>query len=335
LPTKEDETLLGEFIDKTCTVAMRPVLQNVGLRLYAGARRKQTLPLSYLAARSLIDNVRPGYHALITTGAGEPQSIPNGETDGPIGAASLARAIAMLGGIPVLVSEEVYLAPIKEPGKIAGLQFDNGSKMKAQTEKFPFGSEEGKRFAKYLIETYNPSIVISTERLGPNILGVNHNMGGKDWSQYQARVENLFDIAKERNVKTLGVGDGGNEIGCGLILEDAKKSSKYGAKCQCPCGGGVACSVPADVLMIGASSNWGCFGIEAELAAMTNRPELLHSAELDSQMLAACIAAGGRDGPSGKQIMVVDGTEEEVHEAMLRLLAELVKSYVNSDHNKL
>ena len=44
----------------------------------------------------------------------------------------------------------------------------------------------------------------------------------------------------------------GNEIGFGLILDDVLKISPWGAKCQCPCGMGVATVTATDVLVVGA-----------------------------------------------------------------------------------
>src|SRR5262249_34452758 len=50
-------------------------------------------PLAFRAARGLIDSVRRHDRVLIVTGAGSGPLIPNGENDGPVGAAVLARAL--------------------------------------------------------------------------------------------------------------------------------------------------------------------------------------------------------------------------------------------------
>src|SRR5260370_41238260 len=74
--------------------------------LYEAARKKQKKPLTWLAAKLLKDSIKPGDHVFVVTGAGTPPGLPAGETDGPPGAAAIARAIEIgLGGKPVLISE--------------------------------------------------------------------------------------------------------------------------------------------------------------------------------------------------------------------------------------
>src|SRR5260370_20536808 len=74
--------------------------------LYEAARKKQKKPLTWLAAKLLKDKVKAGQHVFVVTGAGTPPGLPAGETDGPPGAAAIARAIEFgLGAKPILISE--------------------------------------------------------------------------------------------------------------------------------------------------------------------------------------------------------------------------------------
>lgn len=107
--------ILAENVDRLCTVAMRqpsPV-QDIVIKLYRVALEKQSEPLCMLAAQKLVQSVGKGDYVLITTGAGIPPWRPVGETDGPMGAAALGRALQKgLEARPVFISEERRLGPI-------------------------------------------------------------------------------------------------------------------------------------------------------------------------------------------------------------------------------
>jgi len=80
--------IIGENVDRLCTVEMRPQGMPRGKihRLYEAARRKQNgRPLTLLAAEKLRAAVKPGDYVILATGAGVPPWMPAGETDGPVG----------------------------------------------------------------------------------------------------------------------------------------------------------------------------------------------------------------------------------------------------------
>ena len=53
------------------------------------------------------------------------------------------------------------------------------------------------------------------------------------------------------------------------------------------------------------TSNWGAYAVEAALAALVNRPEIMHTAEIEKRMLEACVATHAADGSTGRHIMQV------------------------------
>jgi hypothetical protein len=61
----------------------------------------------------------------------------------------------------------------------------------------------------------------------------------------------LAEAAKARSIVTIGVGDGGSEIGNGLIYDAARQIQPYGLKCQCDCEDG---AYAAQVLYVGGTS---------------------------------------------------------------------------------
>jgi hypothetical protein len=74
----------------------------------------------------------------------------------------------------------------------------------------------------------------------------------------------------------------------------------------------MATVVATDVLVVAGTSNWGAYGIEACLAAIAGKPDLIHSARVEQFMLEECVRTGGVDGSTGRQILQVDGTSMEV-----------------------
>jgi D-glutamate cyclase len=127
------------------------------------------------------------------------------------------------------------------------------------------------------LDQFKPKAVVAIEKLSKNTKGIYHNGFGIDVSSVQAKVDYLFDFAGERGIPTIGVGDGGNEIGTAGIAEAVRRVVPTGAKCGCPCGSGIAAATATDYCVFGSKSNYGGFAIEACLAAGLERPEILHS----------------------------------------------------------
>jgi hypothetical protein len=58
--------------------------------------------------------------------------------------------------------------------------------------------------------------MIFIEKVGPNTKGIYHSiMGTPRTPDKIASAYHLADYAKANGIPTIGVGDGGNEIGCG------------------------------------------------------------------------------------------------------------------------
>src|SRR5574341_1255484 len=98
---------IGESVDQLVTIDVLGY-GVIGL-LYRAARERQEHPLCLQAALALAERVRPGGCAMITTGWILPGHAPYGETDGPVGAAVLARALALGLRAKVLLVTEADL----------------------------------------------------------------------------------------------------------------------------------------------------------------------------------------------------------------------------------
>lgn len=322
---------IGDNLDRLVSLEMRPQGSSQGVirRLYDAARAKQGEPITTLAARLLSERVHQGDVVVIATGAGIPDYLPYGETDGPLGAAAMALAVSVgLGAVPILVTEAAYV-PVQEATCLAiglGIRTPEVAKKVARTcAVLPFPADDSAQAAaEELMAAYQPKALIATEKLGPNDKGVTHSSTGRPTGPDRARVEHLFDLAASRGILTIGIGDNGNEIGCGAIREAVWEFKEWGKVCQCPCGGGLATRVATDVVLIAGTSNWGAYGIEAAVAAVVGRPEIIHSADDERRMLEACVQAGGADGSSGTHVLAVDGTPAEVQIGMNALMRTIV-----------
>ena len=325
--------IIGDNIDRLTCVEMRIPGIDRGIiePLYRAAREAQGgSPLTLRAARLLRERVKADDAVLIITGAGAPPYLPYGETDGPPGAVALARAIGRgFGARTVLVTEPQYMPGLRAAAAAAGLPvLDDGLAARrpgaAVLRTYPVDDDGGRREAKALLDQYRPAAVIAVEKLGPNAKGVIHSLRGIDGTAHTGKAHHLVETARARHVPTIGFGDGGNELGCGLIYETVRRVLEYGAQCQCPCGDGMATTVKTDVLVISNTSNWGAYGTAACLALLQRDPALLPAPDEERRVVEQCAQQGAGDGMAGLPIPWVDGTSTEVQEAMLTLLHMIV-----------
>jgi hypothetical protein len=150
--------------------------------------------------------------------------------------------------------------------------------------------------------------VVAIERCGPASDGVPRNMRRMDISAYVTPLDRLFSAGPWR---TVGIGDGGNELGMGSVA---------GLAGLVPGGEAVACVVKADALVTAGVSHWGAYGLLAALTLL--RPDLSAAFRVDPAVDRAVIEALVRDGPAvdgvtRRQTLTVDGLGFAEHHAML------------------
>jgi len=255
------------------------------------------LPDDYcsLAAQFIIDH--PG-HVIIVTGfyvvmAGKP------ETDGPPGAIAIGEALKSLGR-PVTYVSDVYTVPVLQ-------QYANGS----DVIEFPVdGVVASKKHAKAILEQVRPSLLISIERCGRTREDTYLNMRYVDISAHTARLDYLFDS----EIPSVGIGDGGNEIGMGNladIIPTVDSLPDYPAVNQ------------VDRLVIASVSNWGGYGLVAALSQITSK-NLLPSVESETAMLRGMVDSGVVDGTTGEAVPTVDNFSAEENGALLARLQQAI-----------
>jgi len=327
---------IAEIIDRLITVQLcsagggsHYTQKPVSPELYDAAREKIKDPLTYTAAMNLLDTIKPGDNVFIATGfIVAPWMRP--EVDGPIGAASLARALSVcFNATPVIITENENIAIFKPVFEVTGLQIDTAKNSNALPrriifEPFPINEKFAMDQTTQLLDRFNPSAIITIEKPSYNEKKVYHNGHGMDVSNLVAKTDVLIEAAKKKGILTIGMGDGGNEIGMGLISDTVKSLIPTGKKCKCPCRAGIAAKTETDVLVVGSVANWGSYGVEACLAIATDTPKVLHDGCLERFILDASIRAGIVDPSTGLSEGYADGTHTEINVYLIEMLNKMI-----------
>ncbi len=254
---------------------------------------------------------------IVVTGAGVAPALPSGETDGPLGAVVLARGIAMaLGARVTIVSEDSHAPAAK--ACLAELTQSDGVDLRA----VPVGISETDVSA--LISPATTAIIF-VEKDGPNETGSFHGIRGNRRPEGTVSgLHKLADLARERGIFTVGVGDGGNEVGFGKIRSELMQIlPRHGRALSSD--EGVVTVTETNVLITASVSNWGAYAINAGLAVAMGRPDLLHSADDEIRLIRAAVAAGARDGATSRPDEAVDGISKEGNAAIASLMQDIVR----------
>jgi hypothetical protein len=264
--------------------------------------------------------LRRARRVLITTGFVVEPGVS--ETDGPPGAAVLGRALRALGAdvryvtdavtVPVLTAA---LDVLGEPGDVLA---------------YPAGDDA----AGALLARERPTHLVAIERPGRGRDGDYRNFRGRSVAQWNAPIDEIFCRSGARaaglrrrgpdrdghgaarpveryRATTVGVGDGGNEIGMGNVR--ARLARRGGRLAR------VATVVRVDHLVVAGVSNWGAYGIVAHLGRLAGRT-LLHAPADERRLVEACVSAGACDGVTRRREATVDALPLETHAAVVALL---------------
>ena len=320
--------MVGDNIDRVISVELRSY--GVVPKVYAAAREQVGFPLAMAAAMLLQERVTPGSNVLVLTGFPiMPYELV--ETDGPVGAAAIARSLNVaFSARPILLTEAAFLPPLQAACRAAGLNtYDRLEDCRgvpaAVVQPFTMDPDEAPAAATALLDALQPTAVVAVERVGRNRAGRHHSGRGVLLSHLTAMLDHVFEQATARGIATIGIGDLGNELGMGSLRATVEAATAYGATCLCPCQSGMACDVPSDIPVVAGVSNWGAYGVGAALAYLTERDEVLHSPVIEEEMLRACAAGGAIDGPTGRPIGWVDGIATDYHTRLIAQLHDLIR----------
>ena len=293
------------------------------------------------AAADLLDRVAPGDTVLMTSGSVTRSWIsPHiGENDGPAGLAAVARALSLARRANLVVlAEETLLVPVASIMAVAGLTAlppeqariasNEGSLAAVTLQPFTTDAAAAPAAAATLLNELAPTLLFSTERIGRNADGIYCNMRGRDNGVGRARIDYVFDEALRRDIPTVAVGDGGNEIGMGLVSEAVRAHVKFGDQ-RVGGGAGIGAITGAQVLVTAAVSNWGCYAIAAALAARRQDPRLLHTPAMERALLSRGVEVGLINSLDGIIDANVDGIALSTHMAVAELIQAIVAPAVH------
>ena len=239
-------------------------------------------------------------------------SPPAAETDGPIGAALLAKGLAAVG-VPCRLATDDPCRNVCEVALVA-----------AGASGVPVDTATPGAPVTPLIESWRAAGVthaISIERCGRSADGAPRNMRGLDIGSFTAPLDDLFEAGPWQ---TIAVGDGGNEIGMGSLPRTL--IAQYVAH-----GEKIACVTPAQHLIVAGVSHWGAYALIGALAVLRSdwRDLLMECLDeaLEQRVLEASLADGPAvDGVSRVQALTIDNLDLATHRAQMRKIRALAES---------
>jgi hypothetical protein len=223
------------------------------------------------------------------------------ETDGPPGALAIGRALHSLGFSVIYVTDK-HALPLLSGGMTG----------KDEVIEFPITDHSSsQRFAEHILNNTHPSLLISIERCGLNIDHQYLNMAGEDITEHTAKVDYIFS----GRCDSLGIGDGGNEIGMGNLaahMSDVETLPRKPALTR------------VSRLIIASVSNWGVYGLIGALSRMIGQ-DLLPPVEWEKETIQEMVARGAVDGVSGQKRTAVDSFDPDRNAWALTRLHALVR----------
>jgi hypothetical protein len=135
----------------------------------------------------------------------------------------------------------------------------------------------------------------------------------------------LFEAARKRKppITTIGIGDGGNEIGMGSFMwEDVAQAIGGGAL-----GGRIASRVATDFAIIAGVSNWGAYALALAVAALRGAVDESRwlAPEGQRELIKTLVSqAGAVDGRTLVAAATVDGLSLESYLEPLAAMRRIV-----------
>ncbi len=304
---------------------------NRGLRTDPATNLITACPDDFRAAcHSLVETAEPA--VAIVTGFFMPHGQPPcAETDGPLGAIFLARALVPLGFKVALATDPFCTQALQVGLRACGLE-ESVPLLTLPAPTHPWDeyislncqqAGQGWRSLTHLIalERVGPSHTPESVRGQPggdatlaeqflhNVPADHHDrchtLKGRDVTAHMAPVHLIFEALTRQTppITTIGIGDGGNEIGMGRIPWDVIRRN-------IPGGGMVACRIPTDYLIVCGVSNWGAYGLVAGVQLLRGQKpdaELFDPAR-ERELLRVMVEKGPLvDGVTGLPTVSVDG----------------------------
>ena len=274
--SKTDEMALSQAIEDILVARNPRGMQTVQAALEPGYCRR--------AAQLLRDK-----RGIVLIGTGFPV-VKTFETDGPVGAIALYDTLEKIGITPILVCGKPISQALAERYRVFEIHV---------------GHNRREQEARHALNAFHPAAIISIERPGQAADGGYYNMRGESISEHTACFDTFMELS---DCPTIGIGDGGNEIGMGNVAEALRELDIVPAATTC------------DELIVADVSNWGAYGVIAFLSLWHQRDFL---GEIEPLKLLRYISdLGSVDGVTRVNQLTEDGLDVSEGESVLRQLRE-------------
>jgi hypothetical protein len=261
---------------------------------------------------------------------------PAAETDGPPGSLLLATVLHHLGIATEVIADRLCLPAVAVAARETGFP-------ESQVVEYPHPSHHrdsarADETAEWRSEFFGArpdlSHLIAIERAGPSHTADSltsqtrldrtpaerfhqevlphhrdrcHNMRGEPIDEFTGDIHRLFEEAVDARpgVRTIGIGDGGNEIGMGRIPWEDLFRRLSGEQ-----AGRVPCRVACHWNIVAGTSNWGAYALAAAMALERSSVDVLRPFDSDHQerVLKAMVDEGPAvDGVTRRREATVDG----------------------------
>lgn len=265
--------------------------------------------------------------------AGDP---PAAETDGPPGALALAQTFLSLGIESCVVTDSYCFSAVKAAAVSnrfpaerlvryphpPATEADVAATARWRADFWRDGP--GKNLSHLIaIERVGPSHTVdslaSQSRHGPAPLeqfaakvpleyrDCCHNMRGENINRFAGDVHCLFEESRglAQGIKTIGIGDGANEIGMGAALWEDLERRLSGEQ-----SGRVPCRIATDWNIVAGTSNWGGYALAAAVALLRGNVSAVarFDAAHEQRVLQDMVERGPAvDGVTRRREATVDG----------------------------
>ena len=223
------------------------------------------------------------------------------ETDGPAGAMALYRLCQHLGSDPVILSDAQVVEALRNDFNCLSLPNSRDDDASTGTA------------ADMLYEAHPPELFISIERPGSAADRRCYNMAGHDIT---GRCCDAEPYLVKANCPTIAIGDGGNELGMGKVLDSLSKLNIQPAVSTC------------DELVVADVSNWAAYTLCAVTRWLTDpKASTEHHIQEDLEYL---VARGAIDGVTGDATPTEDGFHAEEGERLMQAVHNALTSGVRA-----
>ncbi|MFO0897367.1 MAG: DUF4392 domain-containing protein [Pirellulales bacterium] len=254
------------------------------------------------------------------------------ETDGPPGALYLARACRALGMRVDWVCDPLIRAAIELGLRASSLDCEILDLAHPAGDRSAWRAAMDRCLARgwshlVAIERPGPAHTLDTflaqQRAGPppvssflaeipiELQGTCRNMRGEALEDFAAPLWRLFEDVQRRRLPicTLGLIDGGNEIGAGSLPWELIAA-------RVPQGGRIACRTPCDHTLIAGVTDWAAYALALAMLGVAGQLEraAAWTCGQQAELLETLVDEGGLvDGVSGDHAVRVDGLPPDVY----------------------